>query len=262
VRCNSELSAQQRIFDDPRCPAEVLALRDMALKNTYRIWSFYALVQEETSLGQGYLREAARLVPSIVEGTPSELVDFVLICSVDDDNQDHQVILKTIFAQLPAEMAHLSMQYDWAVARGFLIKGVRAIVWDRLEDGSRHLEQAAKLGARLDDALISQFTRDLLNYEVEFGEASVRGKIKTLAACLEKIGGRSGVRRLIGCYSANRAFESYRAGKFANVPGSIVPAIVNDPKYLVNRGVWSVLFRSVFGMGAGSAPGHQKVGNG
>lgn len=255
ARCESELEAQQRIFDDPRCPAQVLALRDMAFKNTYRIWSYFALIQDETALGQEYLEQAVRLIPSIIEGKPSELTSFMLICSIDDENQNHEVLLKRIFAQLPPAMAHLSNEYDWAVARGYLIKGMRSLLWDRLEDGHRHMEQATRLRARLDESLISQLTRDWLNYEMEYGNVAVRSKIRTMIPYLEKLGGRASVRKLLGCFSVNQAFESYRAGEYASVPGRIVPAIANDPKYLVNRGVLSIFIRSILGLGPGSARG-------
>ena len=82
---------------------------------------------------------------------------------------------------------------------------------------------------------------------------SVQSKIQSLIPYLEKLGGYASVRKLIGCYSVNRAFQSYHAGEFAKVPGEIVPAIANDPKYLMNRGVLSIFFRSIFGVWARSA---------
>ena len=168
--CEAEIYAQDKIFADSRCPAEVLALRDVAHKNTYLIWAYRALAQEETALGQKFLREAVRGNPLILEGMLCEMVGFFLICSIDDENQDHEALLKRIFAQLPLEMAHLPKQYDWAVARGYLLKGVRAIIWDRPEDGRRYLEQTARLGVQFDESLVSQLTRDLLNYGTEFGD--------------------------------------------------------------------------------------------
>jgi hypothetical protein len=90
---------------------------------------------------------------------------------------------------------------------------------------------------------------------MEYGNAAVRSKIRTMIPYLEKLGGRASVRKLLGCFSVNQAFESYRAGEYASVPGRIVPAIANDPKYLVNRGVLSIFFRSILGLGPGSARG-------
>lgn len=245
VRCEAELAAQQRVFADPRCPANVVALRNRAFKNTYRMWAYYAFVQDETALGQDFLRKAVRLVPSIVKGIPCELVKFFLICSVDDQSQNHALILKRIFAQLPPEIADLSNQYDWAVARGYLIKGVRAMIWDCSEDGRRHLEQAEKLHSPIDESFISQVTRYLIDCAMEFGEESAREKMYAVAPYLEKIGGRASVRQLLGRYAVSWAFQKYHVGEYAQVPRNIVPAVMNDPKYLTNRGVLSIFVRSI-----------------
>lgn len=253
VRCQAELAAQERIFSDSRCPAEVIALRPTAFSNTYLIWAYYALFQEETALGQEFLRETVRLRPAVFKGTPPELINFLLTCSIDDENEDHAAILKRIFAQLPPEMNHLAKHYSWAVARGYLLKGFRAVMWDRPEDGRKHFEQAVRLGAQFDEALISRLGQSLLNYETEFGDASTQDKIQALTPYLVKLEGRASVRQLIGCYSVNRAFQSYHAGEYANVPKRIIPAIANNPKYLVNRGVLSIILRSIFGMQANLA---------
>lgn len=250
VRCQAELAAQERIFTDPRCPSEVRALRHAAFSNTYRIWAYYTLYQDETALGQEFLRETVGLKPAALKGMPPELVNFLLTCSIDDESENHEAILKRIFAQLPPEMNHLAGHYNWAVARGYLLKGVRAMMWDRPEDGCKHFEQAAKLGVQFDESLISQLAKSLLNYETEFGDAPTQNKIETLTPHLAKLGGRASVRQLIGCYSVNRAFQSYHAGEYVNVRGRIIPAIVNNPKYLVNRGVLSIFLRSIFGVQA------------
>lgn len=252
VRCESELEAQQRIFADTRCPSDVMALRNTAFANTYKLWAYVALLQDETALGQQYLREAIRLDPLILKGKHCELVNFFLIWSIDDENHDHAALLKQIFAQLPSEIAYLSKEYDWAVARGYLLKGVRAVIWDRPADADRHFARAAELGARFDESLVSQLTRDLLNYETAFGEAAVQQKIRALSPYLAKLGGSANVRKLSGRYSVNRAFQSYSVGEYAQVPRCIVPAIASDPRYLTNRGVLSILIHSIFASDAQS----------
>lgn len=253
VRCQAELTAQERIFADPRCPAEVKALRHTAFSNTYRIWAYYALFQEETILGQEFLRETVRLEPVNLKGTPPELVNFLLTCSIDDENEDHATILRRIFDQLPPEMSHLSGYYSWAVARGYLLKGFRAVMWDRPEDGRKHFEQAVGIGVEFDESLVNRLAQSLLNYETEFGDAPTQNKIQALTPHLVKLGRRAAVRQLIGCYGVNRAFQSYHAGEYANVPKRIIPAIANNPKYLVNRGVLSIVLRSIFGVQANLA---------
>jgi glycosyltransferase involved in cell wall biosynthesis len=245
-RCEAELSAQQRIFTDSRCPVEVIGLRDTAFMNTYRIWAYYAFLQNEIELGQDYFREAVRLKPDILKGIPCELVHFLLICSIDDESLNHETILKAIFSQFPPELPQITDQLDWAVTRGYLLKGVRAIIWDRINDGRRYFEEVEKRSVRFDEALISQVTQMLLNYEQDFGETSALNKIQELAPQIEKMGGQTSMRQMFGCYFVNRAFNNYSAGERRQAPKLALKAIKSNPKYIFNRGVLSVIFRSIF----------------
>ncbi len=243
--CESEIYAQDKVFADPRCPPDVLALHDVAHKNLYLGWACRAFAQDETEIGQRFIREAARLQPSILEGTPSELLNALLMYCIEDESQNHETLLQRAFAQLPPGMTRLSEQAGWAAARGYLLKGARAIMWDRPQDGQRHFEQAARLGARLDESFLSTLTHHLLSYEAEFGAGPTRDILHALAPYLENLGGRAGVRRLNALYSVNRAFELYRTGEHARAQKMAMRAIVNDPKYLANRGVLAVLGRSI-----------------
>jgi glycosyltransferase involved in cell wall biosynthesis len=251
--CESEIYNQAKIFSDPRCPAEVLALRDIAHANIYRYWAYLAFAQDETALGQEFVRRAVRLKPSMLDGMPSGLVHHLLINCVDDESQEHETLLQRVFAQLPPEMNQLSEQYGWAAGQGYLLKGTRAVIWDRPEDGRRHFEHAAKLGVQVDEAFLSTLTIQLLNYEAEFGAEAAQGILHALAPYLETLGGRASVRRLNGSYSVNRAFSSYGAGEYAEVPARILHALASNPKYLADRGVLSILLRSTVGMWTKSA---------
>ena len=245
ARCESELYCQEEIFKDPRCPVEVLALHDRAFVRTYLIWAYYAFVQDETLLGQEFLRQAVQLQPSILDGMPCELMSFFLTCIIADENLIHETLLKQIIVQLPEEMFQISNHYSWAASLGYLLKGVRAMIWDRSEEGYRYFEKVAKLGIPFDEKLISQLTQYLLDYSIECGDVSVQQKIQALTPHLEKLGGRLFVRQILGCYSINRAFHCYHTGEYAKVPNNIKLGVAKNPRYLGNRGVHSILFRSI-----------------
>jgi len=250
--CKSEIYAQDKILYDPRCPAEVTALHNLAHANFYMSWAYHALAQGETSIGQGFLTEAYQLKPSIIEGMPCELVHFFLMCSIDDETLDHETILKRVFTQLPLEMSQISGQINWAIARGYLLKSLRALIWDRSDDGRRYYEQAKKLKAPIDDPLIRQLTHNLLDIRTQFGDIHVQEKILALKPYFVKHGGRASLRLLISSYLINRAFESYRAGEYRQVPKLALRAIANNPRYLLNRGVLSIFLRSILKMRAES----------
>lgn len=244
-RCESELVAQQRIFSDSRCPADVLALRDTAFMHTYRIWACYAFAQEDTAIGQAYIRKAVALKPSLVTNNPSALVDFLMTESIADESVNHEIFLKTIFAQFPPELAQLSQQYPWAVGRGYLLRGARAVMWGSPDVAKEHFRHAAQWKAQADLGFLQLFAYNLMNYETEFGAKAAVTIARSLAYHLYSIGQQVDVRWLKGCYSASQAFSRYHAGEYTRVPQKVFHAITNDPTYLANRGLLSILVRSL-----------------
>lgn len=233
------------IFADPRCPDEVRELRDLAYANNNLVWAYWTMAQDETELGQGYLREAIRLKPSILDGEPCELLHFLITYTIDDERGNLADSMKRIFDQLPSETAAIAKRYDWALARGYLLKGTRDIIWDRPEDGHAHFARAAELRAEVDESFVQLVTHQLMGYEQEFGTEATRAVIRKLAPYLMQVGGRRSARRLKGCYSVNQAFQSYHAGDYGRVPGRVTQAVINDPSYLLNRGILSILMRSI-----------------
>lgn len=244
ARCEAELQAQERIFSDPRCPAEVLALREIAFMNTYRIWAYYALAQEDTEIGQTYIRRAVALQPSLITGNPAELVNFLMQESIADESRNHEVLLATIFEQLPPELLQLKQQYRWAVARGYLLRGVSALVWQRPEAGAAYFRLAAERAAQIDESFLRHVAYQLMLYELEMGADATQNIARSLVKELEKIGNGSYLRWLISRYSADLAFDQYRSGQYVGVPKAIMRALVNEPKYLTNRGLLSIFVRS------------------
>lgn len=245
--CASEIHCQNIIFDDPRCPADVLALRRVAHANIYMFWAYRAFAQNETELGREFLRKAVQWNPSILAGRPCELVNALVVTCSDDENVDHAELLKRVFAQLPPEMPRLANQLEWAIARGFLLRGARAVMWDRPEDGRLYFDGALKTNAEIDRSYLEQLIQHVLDYELEFGKAAARNVIEAWSPHLKRLGGRAAVRQLHSLYSINRAFESFYLGKYGNVPGMVITSILNDPKHLANRGVLAIFVRSIVG---------------
>lgn len=253
AKCEAELTCQEIVFADPRCPDEVLALRDMASAKIYLLWAYLALFQEELSLGQDLLRKALQLRPNLLAGNPCQLTLFILTYSIDSENANHETILRRIFNQFPPELSHIADQIEWAEAQGYLLKGTRAVMWNRPEDGSKHFEQAMRRDAQLDRITIEMITAQLLDYEAAFGVDATDKVIHNLALCLEQIVSQDGVHSLKGNYSLNRVFQSYRNGAYKEVPRKVLQALMTDPKYLVDRGLLSILLRSTVHILTGSS---------
>jgi glycosyltransferase involved in cell wall biosynthesis/SAM-dependent methyltransferase len=246
AKLDDMVRALNRAFTDPRCPAEVLTLRSLAYRNIYLAWAFQASVQGESALAQPYFRKVLDYDPSILEHGAEELLRFLLHTTTGDGG-DHEARLRQVFSQLPSEITALTQNYEWAVARGYLIRGMQNILWGRLEQGEAHLARAAELGVQVDDRFIQTLTQQLLNYEAAFGATATRSVVQNLALGLERIAGRASMRQLQGSYSVNRAFEDYRQKRYRRVIANVFWAIAYEPAYFANRGVISILMRSIVG---------------
>ena len=242
---DAEQVARDIIFSDPRCPGEVKALRTTSYKNNSLAFALWAFAQDETSLGQEFIRDALHLDPSILDGQPCELIKTLVGYSIADETRDHEDLLKSMFNQLPTEVAYLFDQYDWVVARTYLVKGARDIMWGRLDQGQSNLTRAAELGARVDELFLRNLANQLLNFEATFGVKAVDPVMQNLALSLKPVASRADIRGLKGHLAVNRAFRKYKSEEYAKVPNQIVRAVVHNPNYLANRGVMAVLLRSI-----------------
>jgi glycosyltransferase involved in cell wall biosynthesis len=245
LRMEDALLALENIFIDSRCPAQVLDLRDLAIKNHYEILTFPAFLQGETELGRELLWEAIRLDPSIIHGNPCHYVKMLIRMSSADENQDHVTVIDDIFSQFPDELLHLSQQKDWAVGRGYLIKGVRSLVWGREEEAKSYFEKAAKVKADLDEAYLRNIARMLKDYSSEFNDTSADKLLEALSTYIVNIGQPSNFQYLKKCYFLDQAFEHYRLNDYLNVRRALGQAIRTQPGCLKNRGVISLLIRSL-----------------
>jgi len=158
---------------------------------------------------------------------------------------DHEILFQRILYQLPKELNWLKDHVNWVNSRGYVIKGVRAIIWGRVEEGETYLMKALKYGVQVDRLFLSQLSSQVTSYETEFGKHMAQNVINNLSQCLEKLTNRAEIRWFKGVYAVNTAFKSYQHGEYANVPHSVLSSIINDPSYLVNRGVLKIFLSSL-----------------
>ncbi len=243
----SELRPLFAIFDDPRQPAEVLALRNVALASGYLRWTILAFNQGETTLGQQNCATAIELDRSILTSKPNRLVEFMLAFSIIDESADHARLLETWFDQLPLEVDSLREQREAAVARGYLLRAGRAAVWGNPEIAREHFAKAVEFGATVDQSYLRHLAAHLLSYETEFGSEATFVIAERLGRHLAEIGHATSARWLKGCYLAGRAFLNFQARRYSKVPGGVIRTIANDPGYLTNRGLIAILIRSMVG---------------
>jgi len=248
-KCEDELACQETIFSDPRCPADVLSLRPLANAIINLMWANVAFNQNETILGQKFLRDAIRANPAVVHGNPSLFISFLVGYCIDNESQDYGYLLEKLFSQLPPETPYALSSYFWAISRGYLARGVRAVIWDRPEDANRYLAKAAELKFEIDEEFIQRAASELIGYELCHGRDAVFELLSRVCAYIEKFDGKRGANWLKGNYLINKASQDYCNGNRKAVPGIILDAIASHPRYLFNRWVMLTLIKSFFESG-------------
>lgn len=242
----AERTCQQIIFDDPRCPSEVQVLKDVASSNIYAMWAYVAYLQEEYETGRELLMEAVRLNPSLLDGTPPSLVNDLVVDSIDDEGSSLEDVSRKMFENLPQELSGLAEYHSWAVTRGYMMQGVRALMWDRLSEADVYFSHIAPSASWMDDAFMQWLISHLLAYESEYGEKAVLGIVRRIASRFEHLGMMHAHRILKGAYFSSRAFDGYRAGAYERVWPSVLRAFVNQPYLLLrNKGLISVFLHTI-----------------
>lgn len=232
------------VFGDPRCPREVVELRDRAYAYNYSVWAYWALAQEETELGKNFLRKAVQHNPSLLRENGYPLLHFLIWSCATDERGDLSEAMDRIFKQIPDDFSYIRSKYDWALGRALLIRGFEDVMWGRVEQGKDLFKEAARYHAAVDDAYIGLIVHQLSGYEIEYGVDAVLDLVKKLKPFLNTISKRCGD-ELEASYLVNGAFRKYQNGKFNDVLGSVLRAWLRDPSYLINRGVVSIFFRSM-----------------
>jgi hypothetical protein len=194
-------------------------------------------------LGQALIRKSIRLDRSILDMQANGYLEFLIHSSIEH-GAEHESRLWRVFQQLPPELAWIKQYCGAAVARGYLYRGVDAVMWGRLEQGKAYLIKASDLGARLDEQICYILFDRLADYEAEYGPVDTRTVVQNLTQHLAKVGPRKIVRWCNGVYFVNRAFRDYHQGRYETVPNSVLRAVLSSPAYLANRGVVTILFRS------------------
>lgn len=245
-QCEAERTCQQIIFDDPRCPPDVLALKDIAFSNIYAMWAYVAYLQDEFETGRDFLREAVRLNRSLMSGTPPLLVNDLVVDSIDDEGGSLEDVSKKIFENLPQELSELAKYHPWALTRGYLMQGVRSLMWDRNSDADMYFSQITTLASQTDDAFMQWLVSHLLAYETEYGEKAVQALLRRIAFRFEKLGMPNAHHVLKGAYFSSRAFEGHQTGASDRVWSSVLNVFLNRPSLLLhNKGLISACLHTL-----------------
>lgn len=242
TRMDDMQRALQAAFLDPRCPEQVLALQPQAYHNIYRIWTYQAALQGESDLTREFYRQAVIYGPSLNNDLKG-WIRFLIHTSIRDGG-DHEKRLRILFSQLPFESTHVSKYLDKAISRGYLIRGTRETVWGRDVTADLYFGHAKQVDTHLDQELINILVDMLMKYEKAFGVVATKAMTVGLFSRFRQIFGDKYFRKFLGFYSINQAFKAFNRRNFSLVIEKVTFALIQNPAFIFNRGVISILCRS------------------
>lgn len=248
-QCEAERTCQQIIFNDPRFPPELLALQEVASSNIYAMWAYVAYLQGDVDLGRELLAETLRLNPALLKGNPPAIINDLIIDSIDGEHTDHEDVLKSMFENLPLEICALGEYQSWAVTRGYLMQGLRALMWDRPADADMYFSHAKVLHDQFDEPFLQWAISHLLAYEIEYGAVAVASVLKKVSLAFGNLGVSYAASKLTGYYYVNRAFEHYHLGHYQKARSSTLKVLLHHPLSFMNRGLMSVFLHSMLLIG-------------
>lgn len=234
------LRAVERVFSEPRCPDEVLSLKNQANAGLYLAWAFQAYMQKEADLGRDYLQEALRLQPALCD-QDGVRVRKQLVWANIRSGDDHEMTLPYFFDQLPDELAWLGCWKAWCIGWGHLQLGFSDTLWGRTESAEVHF-CAAGMHVKLDEGQLKYLVEMLVRVEALHGAETADLIVRQAMVALRRFLSSGQLRRMQGTLAVNRGFRHYHAGLRSQAASAMLEAITANPLYLTNRGVWATLF--------------------
>ncbi|NSW52301.1 MAG: glycosyltransferase [Anaerolineae bacterium] len=234
-----------RVFQDPRCPEGVRAMRNLALARHTVELAFVSLANEDSSLGQEFLKEVVEYDPAIAAGQPAPIMSGLVRWGVHHTTTDHAAVIVKIINQFPDVFQFLSSQSAWVIAQVCLQKLMRAVIWDDPEAVQELLPLAQEGNARIDDTVLRQLQHQLIDIDELLGEVSCGQSLKRLEPMFEVLGSQSQQRALDARIRVTRAFRMYHLSDYQCVLVNILNAFWKQPAICWDRGVASITARSV-----------------
>lgn len=176
------------------------------------MWMYVAYLQGEYDTGREFLRETVRLNPWLMEGKPPHIINDLVIDSMDDEGESLEDVLQRMFENLPHELDFLKPYHPWAVTRGYLMQGIRAVMWNHLAEADAYFSHVVSTESQLDHAFMQWLVSHMLAYEAEYGPQTAQKTLHQIASCLERMGAKSVRRTLLAEFFTARAFDAQHGG--------------------------------------------------
>lgn len=230
-------------FSDPKRSRKVRNRRNHILSRIYLTGAFHAFIRNKTLDGQKFIREAVHADRSILNDQAKMLLEqLISLCLTTDD--DIGSYINQVFSQLPSELQWITQYHQIVIAKVYLLRGVADILYGRANQAELKFRKSAAHGIQLENQLMLEILAQVSAYEEAFGPHDAQAAVHTIGKKLIVIGKRNEAGWLVGTFFINRAFNNYQEKQYDLVLPDVFNAINFQPKFLLNPGVISIIFRS------------------
>ncbi len=231
-----------KAFADPQqVPRSILAVKDEA----YAIWRFWLsrryYATHAPKDGERNLAEALRIYPDLLTNR-ADFLETLCNEALDVRVSDPFAFVEAIFSHLPAAAKSLEPEREFVLSQVRIGLALRAYAKGNLDSGQTHLQAALVLQADQTEYFAKRcaaYAMRLSVKPIDFVQ-SVLDHLPPEAVFLKTLRSRLMSDVAIAC-----AFEAYFAGQRGRAGRQIVTAALWQPSWLKNRGVLSVLVKSL-----------------
>jgi glycosyltransferase involved in cell wall biosynthesis len=189
-RLSDKLRVLDKFFEKVDQMDDVFRVRNAAYFNTYKYSAYLAFIAGERALADSWFEDAAAWDQSADERKARRLMFFLIeLCLIHQE--DHDAFLRRILPRLPGSLRCSTETVNNAVAQVYLRKGVREVMWNRMETGRSSFEKAAQLSAQVDHGFLLRLTGELTDYEVGFGSEAKALLLQRLVPLLKVVDERA-----------------------------------------------------------------------
>lgn len=250
---HTTLAVMDKAFADPRLPAEVVAIKNQAYGGV-RFWISCQYYEEGIwAEAQRHLAATLALRPYLLE-QPQELLQALIYHAVSARVGDPVKFMTDVFDHLPDEASFLQRYRQPLLGQAYIGSALRSYSLGNLIDARRSLARAMVVDPRIVERLedfAGLFSYCAMHFPI--GEPcqfvdTVFQNLPVEASPLKRVWPRVSSEVNIGC-----AFQDFFAGRKTRARREILRALRYRPAWLRNRGVVSILLKSLLSLpGRGS----------
>jgi hypothetical protein len=246
IQKNSILAVLDKFFSLPALPADVHTQREYVYAVNYLTGAFREYAAQQVDDARASVAKAIELAPALIAGTRPSLADALISWAVDPVTGDPASFVERVIGNLPASASRLTTFRQQILTAAAIRAAIEAGLVGNSALAHQHLLNVYEREKTLFDEptlVIEQLIDCVHRRQPESQDECVESFFENLPHELASL--RPWRRKALGRLYMARGFRAHNAGSARDAGRAIWQGVRLDPSWLRNRGVWSILGRSI-----------------